>query len=272
MNKLRWLSGAWIALALAAHAEKVTYLGVATVPLHPVAAYQLDLPAGVGLAVVQVAADGVVQGKLVANDVLHKLDDQILTSPEQLAVLVRGHQPGDTIKLTVIRKGKTEVLKVQLGATDARNVTAPMHRQDWPLLSPYDPLGGDSPADLRRRMEQLQRRGQDRWSPDDDDEATVVPAPRAPRAQRLKEAHSSSVITETRDGMTVTLTNRDGEKTVRAEEHGQVLVDGQAVNTPEQLQALPEKVRARVSELQKQYPEESNPPPPPRGHGPRMAL
>ena len=108
MKKILWLLGTLALVAGPAHAEKIAYLGVATMPVEPVAAYQLKLPEGVGLAVMEVAEDGVVKDKLVEHDILQKLDDQILTSPDQLAVLVRSYKPGDTVKLTALRKGKEE--------------------------------------------------------------------------------------------------------------------------------------------------------------------
>lgn len=265
MKSLPLLLGALIVpalLAVSVHAEKVTYLGVATVPVNPVAAYQLNLPEGVGLAVVQVAGDGMVKDKLVANDILHKLDDQILTSPEQLAVLVRSHKPGDAITLTAIRKGKAEVLQVRLGETEAHNVAVPAYHYGWPM--------GDE--ELQQRMEQLQRHRQNGWQPNDANADEPSPAPCSPRPHNVKESHSNSVITETRDGLTVTLTNRDGAKTVTAEENGKVIVEHQAMNTAEQLKALPEKVRDRVNKLQKQYEEELTPTPMPHGRGPNIAL
>jgi len=61
----------------------------------------------------------------------------------------------------------------------------------------------------------------------------------------------ASIITETRDGLTVTLTDHDGQKTVRAEEVGKVIVDDMPANTEKELEALPEKVRARIAEMKK---------------------
>jgi len=270
MKNWQWWLGILVAQAVwmaSVQAEKVTYLGVATIPVNPVTAYQLNLPEGVGLVVAQVAESGMVNDKLVVNDILHKLDDQILTSPEQLAVLVHSHKPGDAIKLTAIRKGKEEVLKIQLGETDARNLAAPAYRRGWPM-------GGDghSLQDLQQRMEQLQQRhGQNRWQYNDgDDEATPTPSTRGPAPRT--QSHSSSVITETRDGLTVTLTNRDGKKIIKAEENGKVIVDNQPVNTAQQIKALPEKIRDRVNDLQKQYQDEITPLPAPNGRGPNIAL
>jgi hypothetical protein len=237
--------GALALVAGTARADKIAYLGVATVPVEPVAAYQLNLPEGVGLAVVEVAEDGVVKGKLAEHDILQKLDDQILTSPEQLAVLVRSHKPGDTIKLTTLRKGKEEVLKLTLGEIDARKLDRSMHGYGGGLYGPPQMLMPPGSEQNRMRQQwQWQNRGEDL-------------TPQAPRRERgphveaQTEAHSSSVLTEMRDGLTVTITERDGQKTVRAEENGKTIVNDKPINTEAQLKALPEKIRDRVTEMQK---------------------
>ena len=247
MKKLLVLVGALALVAGVARAEKIAYLGVATVGVEPVAAYQLNLPEGVGLAVMEVAEDGVVKGKLVERDILQKLDDQILTSPEQLAVLVRSHKPGDTVKLTALRKGKEEVLKVTLGEVEARKLMQPMRGQGGIMAMP--PAPGMDPG---RMMQQWQRR----WQQQNDD-ANLSPQPqpqrheRNPRVESHAESHSSSTITEARDGLSVTITERDGQKTVRAEENGKVLVNDKPINTDTQINALPEKIRDLVGEMQK---------------------
>ena len=245
MKKILWLLGALALVAGPARAEKIAYLGVATVPVEPVVAYQLSLPEGVGLAVVEVAEDGAVKGKLAEHDILQKLDDQILTSPEQLAVLVRNHKSGDTVKLTALRKGKEEILKVTLGETDARKLAQPLRGHGGSMALP--PMPGGDPS---RLMQQWQRQWPNRLPDNDADQ----PAPRRdhnPRVESRVESHSSSTITETRDGLTVTITDRDGQKTVRAEEDGKVIVNDKPINTDKQLDALPEKVRDRVRDMQK---------------------
>jgi hypothetical protein len=95
--------------------EKAAYLGVATSPAQPAMRQQLHLPRGVGLVV-----DFIEHGSpadeagLQQYDVIEKLDDQLLVNPQQLAVLVRIHQPGDSVKLTVIRGGQSLPIDVKL--------------------------------------------------------------------------------------------------------------------------------------------------------------
>lgn len=267
MKTLTCLISAGVAsalLAVAAQAEKVAYLGVATTPVDPVTAAQLDLPEGEGLTVIQVAEDGVVKDKLAVYDILSKLDDQILTYPEQLAVLVRSHKPGDKVKLAILHKGKAEVVKVQLGETDAQRFTPRGHRHGWPMMQPY----GLPPAS-----------GEGNLAPYRDDENATSPTPRGqdqtqsgPRTNTSQKSHSTSIITDSHNGLTVTITDHDGEKTVKAEENDRIIVDNQPITTDDQLKALPEKVRTRVHDILKHYKIEITPQSQPRGQGPNIAL
>jgi hypothetical protein len=86
---------------------------------------QLLLPEGVGLVVNAVDADGPCRDLVHTHDVLHKLDEQILTNPEQLSALVQMHQPGQTVELSLIRAARPITVAVKLGdraaaATDGR--------------------------------------------------------------------------------------------------------------------------------------------------------
>jgi len=113
------------------------------------------------------------------------------------------------------------------------------------------PMAGADPHQL---MQQWQRQWRQQQGPRQgltpDDDQTSAPR-RSPRVESHVESHTSSTITESRDGLTVTLTERDGQKTVRAEEAGKVIVDDKPINTDKQVGALPEKVRERVKEMQK---------------------
>ncbi|HLP26652.1 MAG TPA: PDZ domain-containing protein, partial [Acidobacteriota bacterium] len=68
-----------------------------------------------GLAVRSVAKDSPAAAVLQKNDVLRKLADQELVDPRQLSVLIRSRKPGDTVKLTIVRAGKEQVVTATLG-------------------------------------------------------------------------------------------------------------------------------------------------------------
>jgi len=96
--------------------QKVTHLGVMMRRPSRALRAHLGLPDGVGLVVQRVEGGSPAdRAGLKRNDVLHKLDDQILVNPEQLAVLVRMRKPGDEVKLAVVRKGERTTLAAALG-------------------------------------------------------------------------------------------------------------------------------------------------------------
>ncbi len=93
-----------------------TYLGVTASRLSPAMNSQLKLPEGLGLLVTHIAPESpAAEAGIREHDVLHKLDDQLLVNFEQLAVLIRTYEPGDTVTLSLIRAGQPEVIEATLG-------------------------------------------------------------------------------------------------------------------------------------------------------------
>ena len=102
-----------------AAAVKATYLGVATTSPPEPLADQLKLAKGVGLLVEFIDAKSPAAASgLRKNDVLTKLDDQLLTSPQHLATLVRMHKPKDKVVITLFREAKEEKVSAELGESE----------------------------------------------------------------------------------------------------------------------------------------------------------
>ncbi len=96
--------------------EKAAFIGVATAEVPGMLRDQLKLPRGMGLVVQFVVKDSPAgEAGLRANDVLEKLDDQLLVNGPQFAVLVRAKKPGASVALTIIRGGERSVVNVKLG-------------------------------------------------------------------------------------------------------------------------------------------------------------
>jgi hypothetical protein len=103
----------------AAAAAKATYLGVATSPPPEPLVDQLKLPKGAGLLVEFVDAQGpAAAAGIRKNDVLTKLDDQLLTSPQHLATLVQMHKPKDKVAVTLLREAQEQKVTVELGESE----------------------------------------------------------------------------------------------------------------------------------------------------------
>ena len=96
--------------------EQVTFLGVETAPVSRTLAAQLGLGRDTGLVVTRISEDSPAAAVLKEDDIITKLDDQILVNQQQLGVLVRARKEGDEVKLTVVRGGKETTVKAKLGS------------------------------------------------------------------------------------------------------------------------------------------------------------
>ncbi len=52
------------------------------------------------------------------GDVITKLDDQVIDGSESLIATVRGHRPGDSVKITFVRDGQTKTTTASLGSDE----------------------------------------------------------------------------------------------------------------------------------------------------------
>ncbi|MCX7818090.1 MAG: PDZ domain-containing protein [Kiritimatiellae bacterium] len=236
--------------ALAASAREVAYLGVATEPVSPAIGRHLGFGEGVGVEVVHVDREGAVRGILEEGDILVQFNDQILVNHEQLAVLVRRQKPGDTVKLTYWREGQRRTAEVKLGKVDEERL-APVPRGGWGA-APDRPFGW-TPEAFQRWMEELQARAWRpfgrRWMAPEEDEESTEPRT-SPRADVRIQTHSSAVISESRDGVTVTVTMQDGRRSAKIVKDGQVVFDG-PVNDDAEIGKVPEEYRERVADMLK---------------------
>ncbi|MBM4155953.1 MAG: PDZ domain-containing protein [Lentisphaerae bacterium] len=288
MNRMLMAATAGLALASGAWAKDVAYLGVATEPLDPMTGRHLGLGEGIGLAVAHIDERGVLGDKVEEGDILHKFNDQLLVSPEQLAILVRREKPGTKASLTVLSDGKSETVEVKLGSIDSAEVAPLQPQRPWgrPMMGPQlFPMPGPQAGgqDWRERMEEFQERMNRAHgavpgprAPADGDDDAAAPQPREGRPRVEIHSSATSVVSEMRDGVTVTLTQRDGTKTAKIEKDGKVVFDG-PVNNEKELKKVPEEFRDRVGDMQDKVKveirtQESPAPAPHRGAGRKNVL
>ncbi len=99
-----------------AETRKAAYLGVATRPLAPELRAQTDLPAGVGLLIDAVSPDSpAARAGVKRFDVLHKFDDQLVCAAGQLTALVEAAGKDKEVPVTLLRRGREQVVTVTLG-------------------------------------------------------------------------------------------------------------------------------------------------------------
>lgn len=102
--------------AAAAAKEKSAYLGVVTTEIPEMLNEHLGLKPGDGILVRSVLPEGpAAKAGIAVNDVIRQLDGKAVGSAADLTQQIRGHQPGDKVKLSVIQKGKESAVEVTLG-------------------------------------------------------------------------------------------------------------------------------------------------------------
>ncbi len=95
--------------------ERRTWLGVAPEELPEELRAQLPIESSTGLIVRSIVAESpAAAAGLQKNDVLLKLDDQLLTNPQQLRTLVSAKKDGDTVKITYLRRGQQATVDAKL--------------------------------------------------------------------------------------------------------------------------------------------------------------
>ena len=110
---------------------KYAYIGVTTEPIYPQLADRLNLPTDSGALIAKVVPDGPAdqaglqgsdqqirfQGQQVdaGGDVITAIDGQKIVGESDLPRLIARHDPGETVKVQIIRDGKTQTVDVTLG-------------------------------------------------------------------------------------------------------------------------------------------------------------
>lgn len=135
------------------------FLGVVSSPVPPPLAAQLDLAEGFGLVVEDVLPGSPAEKAGVKRfDVLKLLNDQQLTSPEQLTVLIRGLGKDADASLTVLRKGQEQKISMKVGerlASDRREGFDEAVRRVYRVKRFDDNDNGQ--ADIRLQIARSQR-------------------------------------------------------------------------------------------------------------------
>jgi hypothetical protein len=208
--------------APAAEKAKAAWLGATTSPATETLAQQLKLAKGTGLVVGAIEPhSAAASAGLRTHDVLVKLDDQLLTTPDHLAVLVATKKPGDKVDLTILREGTSEKVAVTLGEKPAD--AAGPDNAAAPLLVPGGAQG----------MAQIQvlHNG-----------AVVMGG----------GGRSTSVATRSDGEHTLTLTTTDGDRRLVAKDAaGKTLFDG-PVNTEEERKAVPPEIAPKLQAMVQQ--------------------
>ena len=140
-------------------AAGVAYAGLNVGPRDEAVA---SVPAGVGIVVGFIDPKGPSVGKIEEGDILTRLDDQVLFNAEQFRALVRTRQPGEKVKLTLLRGPEPMVVELTLAArtdreprAEAKDGARAAARGLPPGVTIVGP-GGVIPPELLKQLQELQ--------------------------------------------------------------------------------------------------------------------
>lgn len=265
-----------------------TWLGVSIEEGSEALAAQLDLPPGAGLVVTYVAPDSpAAKAGLEKNDVLVKLDGQLLVVPAQLKKLIEVRKPGDTIKLVFYNAGKKQEVSTTLGKAPAEmNLFGDRHAwdggpQEW--LSPFtsdafrhqmkvlrNSLGdvkidtGKVQEEVRRGLEQARKAMQEALRASSN--AATISVTKAlrelqeelqrsgidthniPSVTVRSTGHRVRSIVKTDDSGTIVIVCNPEPRLTAHDEHGKLLFDGE-IATPKQRAKVPPELWEKVKPL-----------------------
>lgn len=224
--------------------EKVAFLGVETAPAGRALSTQLGLPRDTGLVVTHVLENSPASGVLKEDDVLTKLDDQLLINMPQLGVLVRSRKEGDEVKLTVIRAGKEITVKAKLAVREMPKMAFFMDgvgRGGFDRLRELPGVGPDGARDVMRMI--ARERGNFVTGP------RVHVMGRAGRGATVVDLPQSNVFYSDDDGsIEIKIENGKRNLTVKNPK-GEVAFTG-AIDTPEDRTKLAPEVRQRLEKIE----------------------
>ncbi len=172
------------------------WFGVATIPVPPALAQHLRIPEGFGIQVIEVSPDSpAAKSGIQESDILLRLDDQRLISPEHLALLIREKSKGDSVSFTVIQNGNERTLTAILDETDEPLLP---NRSVFESIPPMPLAPPQWLEELRREARKLQSPVQRNWRdrrghtiPEARPEATSPGLPKTPERPQNRAPQGS---------------------------------------------------------------------------------
>lgn len=240
------------------------YLGVVSSDVPEMLAEHLGLKPGEGIIVGAVMPDGpAAKAGLAARDIITRVGDKAVGSPQDLTTEVQAHKPGETIRLDVIQKGKPAGLDVTLGVRPEQFAGMGLQPMDQLNLEglPKDiadrlrgalqgNAGGfnldieEGAVEIAPQMNQAMREMKKRMEKAMEGlDARVIPAD-----PKVEFKQGASIIINDQDGK-IELKSTDGSKEVTIRDNDDKIVWNGPWDTEQDKAAAPEGIRERVERL-----------------------
>jgi serine protease Do len=105
---------------------------------------------------------------LLVDDIIIKVNDEKISSPESLSAAIRSKKPGEEVKIRYLRKGKEKSVKVKLGEKDSEvrsfSFSTPEGGQKTFTIPPVPPVPPVPDMDQMRELQELQNLSEmNRW-------------------------------------------------------------------------------------------------------------
>jgi membrane-associated protease RseP (regulator of RpoE activity) len=219
--------------------DSPVFLGVEVRPVDAALAAQLDLPADTGVIVGHVVPKSPAEkAQLDEHDIILKLDQEAVRSPEDFVKRIQKMKKDQRIKLEVLRRGKKLEVEATLSereAPDPKRLKTLL--REFKFAPRVEVLkSGDRAGEAVIRFELI-----------DPAEAAAKPGVRIPPpgAQKTQKA---VMVVRCDQGVT-TIKEEDGNRLVTVKDRqGKVLFDG-PVNNAAQKAALPPDIRRRLEDI-----------------------
>jgi len=236
--------------------ETVAFLGVETGPVSPTLGAQLGLGRGTGLVVNHVVPKSPADGRLQEHDILLKVDDQLLIETRQLAVLIRLRKEGDEVTLTYLRGGKQATVAIKLGRTEVPKLALGAEAGEWPA-APLFPggrvevfRGPGGPEGERREVDRVLSLLRGAPPAGAGPMRIEIEREGGPGLRAMAVNPRNSTLTFADDAGSLELTMKDGARSLVAKNAAGEEIFSGPVTTPEERQALPPELRARLERLE----------------------
>lgn len=228
--------------------EPHAWLGIATDDVPRVLSQHLDLPDGFGVIIAHIPEGAPAEeAGLKPGDVLTKLGDQILTTPQHLAILVRSKDIGDTVELTYLRKAEEKVTEVKLGEH-----TPKMHPEMARAMESHPRRG--TPEEWRRWAEKMRQNHEERFRKPHPQQPQQWDKPtgrgQKPQDEKKPEMKSESTAKINNDKGAVTIAVKNGKGEIEiADADGNSLYDG-PYDPAKGARGLPAEAREHLEKME----------------------